>query len=72
LFTNGQHSGFIELYNGITFATIKGGSHSAAQNRRADMYYFFKAILDGHTGEDFREDLKILASKEKKVEVKDS
>jgi hypothetical protein len=34
-FTDRQHSGFIQLYNGIVFITVKGASHTVPQTKRA-------------------------------------
>jgi len=34
-FTNKQHSGFIQIYNGIIFMTVKGASHMVPQSKRA-------------------------------------
>lgn len=34
-FTNEQHSGFIQAYNGLVFITVKGASHQVPQAKRA-------------------------------------
>ena len=34
-FTNGQHSGFVQLFGGIVFTTFKGASHQVPQSKRA-------------------------------------
>ena len=40
-FTNGQHSGFVQLWSGVVFTTFKGGSHQVPQSRRPDALNFF-------------------------------
>jgi|688.fasta_scaffold141115_2 hypothetical protein len=34
-FTDRQHSGFVQIYNGIVFFTVKGASHTVPQTKRA-------------------------------------
>lgn len=47
-FTDRQHSGFIQLYNGILFITVKGASHQVPQSKRAEAFNLFKMVVEGH------------------------
>lgn len=47
-FTDKQHSGFMQLYSGILFVTVKGASHMVPQSKRAEAFNLFKQVLDGH------------------------
>lgn len=44
-FTNEQHSGFIENYNGLSFITIKGASHQVPQAKRAESFNMLQSII---------------------------
>lgn len=47
-FTNKQHSGFMQLFNGLSFVTFKGASHQVPQSKRAEALEFFTNVLEGH------------------------
>ncbi len=44
---NGQTAGYYQIYNGLTFLTIKGAGHMAPQWKRKESYALFKAFLEG-------------------------
>lgn len=48
-FTEGQHSGFHQLFNGLLFIIFKGASHQVPQAKRAAAFGMFKDALAGHT-----------------------
>lgn len=48
-FTNGQHSGFRQLFNGLLFILFKGASHQVPQAKRAAAFDMVKDAFAGHT-----------------------
>jgi len=38
------------VYSGVVYVTFKGAGHMVPQNKRAEAYNLFKAVLDGHPG----------------------
>ena len=44
-FVNDQHAGFIQLYSGVSFITVKGASHMVPQSKRAEGFTIFHAAL---------------------------
>ena len=45
-FAEGQHAGWIQIYGGLLFFRIKGGSHMVPQSKRAEAYELFKMVLE--------------------------
>ena len=44
-FAEGQHAGWIQIYGGLLFIRIKGGSHMVPQSKRAAAYEMYKMVL---------------------------
>lgn len=44
---DGQTAGYYQIYNGLTFLTIRGAGHMAPQWKREESYNLFKAFLEG-------------------------
>jgi len=45
--TAGTISGFVQKYDGLTFATIKGAGHMAPAWKREEAYYLFSRFIQG-------------------------
>ena len=50
-FTDNQHSGFTQLYSGIVFSVVKGGSHMLPQSKRPEAFNLFNMTISGHSSD---------------------
>lgn len=67
-FTDGQHSGFEQIFSGVLFVLVKGASHQVPQSKRADAYQLFESTVHGHKEETLFE-TGLFGKKQQNVEV---